>query len=72
MKRAVPQSIRRILSGVAPSAYKQMKKFAVHKLMGKTPPMPNYLRDELIQYFSADVSRLQTVIGRDLSHWLGK
>jgi hypothetical protein len=37
----------------------------------KAPPMPQEARAELIEAYREDVERLQELIGRDLSRWLG-
>jgi len=38
----------------------------------KPPPMPESVREELTEAYREDVLKLQELIGRDLSGWLGK
>jgi hypothetical protein len=34
-------------------------------------PLPKELKEELIEYFREDINKLEQLINRDLSHWLG-
>ncbi len=40
------------------------------RVFAKTPPMSEEARGELLEYFREDATRLQAVIGCDLSGWL--
>jgi hypothetical protein len=55
LKRVVPFGVRQEVKG---------------RVFPKPPPFPEEARGELVEYFREDVTRLQTLTGRDLSGWL--
>ena len=37
--------------------------------MDKVPPLPAFLRGELVEYFHTDLEKTGGLIGKDLSRW---
>ncbi len=61
-KRLLPSSVRGNLK-------RQLVKTLREKNLEKPPLLPE-VRSELLQSYREDITKLQTLIGRDLSHWL--
>ena len=55
LKRAMPYGVRQKVKG---------------RVFAKPPPMSEEARGELVEYFREDATRLQAVIGYDISGWL--
>ncbi len=56
---------------VVPSAYKVRHLANRRILTGESPPLDPEVRAELVEGYREDVLRLENLIGRDLSAWLG-
>lgn len=67
--RPVKSFRKNVLSKVAPALYEKMRS-KVKKANAEDFSMPEKLRQELRDYFKEDVKQLESLIQRDLSHWL--
>ena len=59
LRAAIPLPVRKYISGV----YRAL-------LMSSPPPIDAVVRNSLTDYFTPDILSLQSMIGRDLSHWM--
>jgi hypothetical protein len=62
--------IRTILAPFVPSAIRQRLVHLKEKNLMKPPPLSSEIRKNLTEIFRKDILKLQTLIERDLSHWL--
>jgi hypothetical protein len=48
----------------------RLRGYVKSRLFAKPPPFPPELREDLLYSYKEDISKLQELIGRDLSAWL--
>lgn len=61
-------AVNRVIKVLVPYKLREKLKRSIYT----TPPMPEKAKETLYEVFQDDVTRLQTLINRDLSDWLGQ
>jgi hypothetical protein len=68
-----PNSLKTVLKPFLPEGLRQrISAHLHHRNLNGAPPMPEEIREKLTETYQEDILKLQGLIGRDLSGWLGK
>jgi hypothetical protein len=67
-----PNAIKSVLKPLLPQGLRERIVANLRRHLGEPPPMPEEARLELADAYREDILKLQELIGRDLSAWLGE
>lgn len=68
-----PHAIKRVLRHFVPASLRRRLRFGLQwRVLEKPPVLPADVRAWLAVHYRADIEKLESLTGRDLSHWKGR